>query len=58
VCAFVPTLAKDALALLIQINALSDLGDLIVDDERDFDRDFDRAWRDGSVWPCGFFIRD
>jgi hypothetical protein len=34
---------QGALALLIQINALSDLGDLVANDERDFDRDFDRA---------------
>jgi hypothetical protein len=38
--------------LLIQINALSDLGNLIANDERDFDRGFDRAWCNGSVWPC------
>lgn len=30
----------------------------LMNHERDFERDLDRAWRNRSVWPCGFFIRD
>ena len=28
----------------------------LMNHERDFERDLDRAWRNRSLWPCGFFL--
>jgi hypothetical protein len=47
----------DIWALLTQVNAHSDLRDLMAHHERVFERDFARAWRNRSVWPCRLFIR-